>query len=202
VDANGNSISIIPTSIVLTNGTTTNTLNYSTWSGTATTTNNVAITNTNATGTFYIPLCNSTGPSQPLLIDSITGPLTYNPSTGLLTANAINTTNITITGGGGINYVSYQLDGASSSITLTSSQFYKYVYGTPNNSQTIILPNGGSSDGPWISITNLSTNGSHNMTIQYPSGTTIGSVSHTNAISGINQKFVWISNLSTWIVGS
>ena len=171
--------------------------------GNASSASSVSLTSDNTAGTYFLPFSKTISSNSPLFVDNTTTPLTYNPSTGLLTATAINTTNITITDGGGINYVSYQLDGASSSITLTSSQFYKYVYGTPNNAQTIILPNGGSSDGPWISITNLSTSGSHNMTITYPNAsTTIGTVSHTNSISGINQKFVWISSLGTWIVGS
>ena len=53
-------------------------------SGTSTTASRIALTNDNSSGTFYIPFSNGTGTSQQLYLDSVTGPLTYVPLSGVL----------------------------------------------------------------------------------------------------------------------
>jgi hypothetical protein len=57
-------------------------------SGTATTANDIATTNNNNSDTFYIPFCSAVGSSQQLFVDSITGPLSYNPNTGILVCSS------------------------------------------------------------------------------------------------------------------
>jgi hypothetical protein len=102
--------------ITLTDGTTTNTIDKNGMSGTATNASNatnatnVGITADNTSGTYYLPFAKTSGTgNKPLFIDDTTTPLTYNPSTGELTAttftgsfngsvlNATNATNVGIT---------------------------------------------------------------------------------------------------------
>jgi hypothetical protein len=54
-------------------------------SGNATNATNVEITSDNTSGTYYIPFAKTSGTgNKPLFIDDTTGPLTYNPSTAVL----------------------------------------------------------------------------------------------------------------------
>jgi hypothetical protein len=91
----------------------TNTITATTFSGTAssaTNATNVGITADNTSGTYYLPFAKTSGTgNKPLFIDDTTTPLTYNPSTGELTATtftgsfngsittATNATNVGIT---------------------------------------------------------------------------------------------------------
>jgi hypothetical protein len=64
----------------------TNTITATTFSGTATNSTNSAITDDNTNATFYpVFVSNNTG-NLPLKVDKTTNPLSYNPSTGSLTA--------------------------------------------------------------------------------------------------------------------
>jgi hypothetical protein len=85
-----------------------NTLNATTFNGTdftglAATSSAVTLTADNTSGTYYIPFSKTAaGTSKPLYIDSVTGPLSYNPSTSTLTAtvfsgSATNASAITLT---------------------------------------------------------------------------------------------------------
>jgi len=70
---------------------TTNTLNCTNFSGalsgTATNSTNASITSDNTSGTYYIPFTKTSGTgNKPLFQDDTTGPLTYNPSTGNMSA--------------------------------------------------------------------------------------------------------------------
>ena len=71
--------------------------------GTATTANNVLVTSDNTSGTYFIPFVKSTTINSPLFVDDTATPLTYNPSTavlttttfsGALTGNATTATNL------------------------------------------------------------------------------------------------------------
>ena len=53
-------------------------------SGTSTNTSNIAITNDNTSGTYFIPFSKLSTGNNPLYVDAITSPLTYNPSTGVI----------------------------------------------------------------------------------------------------------------------
>jgi len=150
LDSNSNTI--INGNLILTDGTTSNTLNKSDWTGTIKTVNTTAnlthylnfsdsastgqnnplkcnlitcnpstgnisatsfngslvgnsstasrieITDNNDAITYYIPFCSGVGTSQQLLIDSITGPLSYNPSTSAITATSLTSNSINTTG--------------------------------------------------------------------------------------------------------
>jgi hypothetical protein len=67
-------------------------------SGTATNATNVGITSDNTAGTYYIPFVKTSGTgNKPLFIDDITGPLSYNPSTAVLSVGtATFTSQITV----------------------------------------------------------------------------------------------------------
>jgi hypothetical protein len=57
-------------------------------SGTATNATNVGITSDNTSGTYYLPFVKTSGSgNKPLYIDDTTTPLSFNPSTGALTAS-------------------------------------------------------------------------------------------------------------------
>ena len=72
----------------------TSTLTATTFSGTATNASNVVITSDNTSGTYYVPFSKTTAGTNPLYIDDTTGPLTYNPSTGVLTSAVMKSTSI------------------------------------------------------------------------------------------------------------
>jgi hypothetical protein len=76
---------------VMTYNPSTNTITANTFngalSGTATNATNVGITSDNTSGTYYIPFAKTSGTgNKPLFQDDTTGPLTYNPSTGNMSA--------------------------------------------------------------------------------------------------------------------
>ena len=53
-------------------------------SGTSTNTTNIAITNDNTSGTYFIPFSKLSTGNNLLYVDAVTAPLTYNPSTGVM----------------------------------------------------------------------------------------------------------------------
>jgi hypothetical protein len=76
---------------VMTYNPSTNTITANTFngalSGTATNSTNASITSDNTSGTYYIPFAKTSGTgNKPLFQDDTTGPLTYNPSTGNMSA--------------------------------------------------------------------------------------------------------------------
>ncbi len=83
IDKTTNPLSYNPTSGTLTS------LNYN---GVASSANSMNIVNTNANLTFYPTLCNTSGLSQIMSIDSSATPLSYNPSTSTLNATIFNGT--------------------------------------------------------------------------------------------------------------
>jgi hypothetical protein len=54
--------------------------------GTAANASNIALTSDNTSGTYFIPFSKTNTSSNVLYVDDVTGPLTYNPSTGALSA--------------------------------------------------------------------------------------------------------------------
>lgn len=55
-------------------------------SGNAVSASNVVIASDNTSGTYYIPFSKLSAGTNPLYVDDTTSPLTYNPSTGIMTA--------------------------------------------------------------------------------------------------------------------
>jgi len=67
--------------------------------GTATNATNASITSDNTNGTYYIPFTKTSGTgNKQLFQDDLTGPLTYNPSTGNVSAIYFSANSYTITG--------------------------------------------------------------------------------------------------------
>ena len=103
----------------------------------------ITMTSDNSTGTCYIPFTKTSGTgSKTLFIDDITGPLTYNPSTTLLTAtsSAVNVSNLTTDG----NYYPTFVVGTGSrgiAIDATASADYRYNPSTNTLTARNILGN-------------------------------------------------------------
>jgi hypothetical protein len=66
--------------------------------GNSSTASRIEITDDNSNITYYIPFCSGVGTSQQLLIDSITRPLSYNPSTSAISATSLSSNSINTTG--------------------------------------------------------------------------------------------------------
>ena len=60
--------------------------------GTASNASNIALTSDNTSGTYFIPFSKTNTSSNVLYVDDVTGPLTYNPSTGAMSLGSITTT--------------------------------------------------------------------------------------------------------------
>ena len=80
--SNANTLNI-NNSIVLTDGTITNTLSNVSWSGTSSNASAVNLTSDNTSGTYYIPFSKTiTANTNLLYVDNVSGPLSYIPSRG------------------------------------------------------------------------------------------------------------------------
>jgi hypothetical protein len=87
VTATGNSLFIDNTTTPLTYVPSTSTLTATNFSGSATTSVGINLTSDNTAGTYFLPFSKtSTATGNSLFIDNVTGPLTYNPSTGTMSA--------------------------------------------------------------------------------------------------------------------
>lgn len=87
VTATGNSLFIDNTTTPLTYVPSTSTLTASNFSGSASTSVGINLTSDNTAGTYFLPFSKtSTATGNSLFIDNVTGPLTYNPSTGTMSA--------------------------------------------------------------------------------------------------------------------
>jgi hypothetical protein len=60
--------------------------------GTAANASNIALTSDNTSGTYFIPFSKTNTSSNVLYVDDVTGPLTYNPSSGLLSVASVTAT--------------------------------------------------------------------------------------------------------------
>jgi hypothetical protein len=85
--ATGNSLFIDNTTTPLTYVPSTSTLTASNFSGSASTSVGINLTSDNTAGTYFLPFSKtSTATGNSLFIDNVTGPLTYNPSTGIMSS--------------------------------------------------------------------------------------------------------------------
>jgi hypothetical protein len=98
--ATGNALFIDNTTTPLTYNPNASTLTASVFSGSATT---VAITDDNAAAIYYPTFVPAAGSGQTLRVDSVTGPLTYNPSTGELLTTSVRTASINSAANAGCN---------------------------------------------------------------------------------------------------
>jgi hypothetical protein len=84
--ATGNSLFIDNTTTPLTYVPSTSTLTATNFAGTATNASNLVIASDNTSGSYYIPFSKTSAGTNPLFVDDTTSPLTYNPSTGVMTS--------------------------------------------------------------------------------------------------------------------
>jgi hypothetical protein len=84
--ATGNSLFIDNTTTPLTYNPSTSTLTCSNFTGVASSASNLVIASDNTSGNYYIPFSKTSAGTNPLYVDDFTSPLTYNPSTGLMSA--------------------------------------------------------------------------------------------------------------------
>ena len=63
--------------------------------GTAANASNIALTSDNTSGTYFIPFSKTNTSSNVLYVDDVTGPLTYNPSTGDMSIASVTATTLT-----------------------------------------------------------------------------------------------------------
>lgn len=84
--ATGNSLFIDNTTTPLSYVPSTSTLTATNFAGTATNASNLVIASDNTSGSYYIPFSKTSAGTNPLYVDDVTSPLTYNPSTGIMTA--------------------------------------------------------------------------------------------------------------------
>jgi len=176
----------------------TDTLTATTFSGTATNTTNVGITADNTSGTYYLPFVKTSGAgNKPLFIDDTTGPLTYNPSTGVLTAvsysgSGANLTGIVVSGLNNQNPTSITASSSATPTTLTSGRLNLVAITSPSNNYCI-LPT--ATSGTSISVFNQSS--TLTLNIFPPSGQAID-LGATNGFITINPysciDFVYSSN--------
>ena len=124
----------------------TSTLTASVFSGSATT---ASITDSNLNTTYYPTFVGATGSGQTLFVDSITGPLSYNPQQQILTVNSLSLLNtvsaVTFAGTtltldcGTVTFRNFQwiVTGGANSVTALSTSFTRingsYTVGIINN---------------------------------------------------------------------
>jgi hypothetical protein len=125
---------------VMTYNPSTNTITANTFngalSGTATNSTNVAITDDNTSGTFYpVFVSNNTG-NLPLKVDKTTNPLSYIPSTGVLTS----TTFSGLLDTGGLVYLSSGSQSITGSLSATNISLTSIFNSTYKNYRIVLYP--------------------------------------------------------------
>jgi hypothetical protein len=154
----------------------------------ATTATNITTTNDNSATSYNLVFTAGAGASNSLLVDSVTGPLTYNPSTGdmsiasvtatTLTASTVNAELRTSSGASPLaSFAGTTLTINCNSVTLRTSTFT--FTGASNTVATLTLV-GSRNNG--IYYVALQNNGTNNLTINTGLGANIKTTYSTNII--------------------
>jgi hypothetical protein len=131
-------------------------------SGLATNASNIAITSDNTSGAYYIPFSKLSAGTNPLYIDDTTSPLTYNPSTGIMTSLYYSGDEIRpITQ----NLATY----AGSTLSVSGASNGQNV--SSRNSSIVI--SGGSGNINALTLTNMVVNGTYKIGILNSSGSNL-----------------------------
>lgn len=130
--------------------------------GTSTNASNLVITSDNTSGTYYIPFSKLSAGTNPLYVDDTTSPLTYNPSTGIMTSLYFSGDEIRPTSQNTATYAGSTLSvsGASNGQNVSS-----------RNSSVVIT--GGSGNINALTLTNMVVNGTYNIGILNSSGSNL-----------------------------
>ena len=129
-----------------------------TFSGRSDVTNAITTTNDNTNTAYNLVFCNGVSTTSSLLVDSVTGPLTYNPSSGDLNTATITTTNVNAsTLNGEIRYSS----GSSPAATFAGTTLTVFLNNVSIRTNTIIFTGGANT------VTTLTLNAPRNNGIFY-----------------------------------
>ena len=156
--------------------------------GTAANASNIALTSDNTSGTYFIPFSKTNTSSNVLYVDDVTGPLTYNPSTGdmsiasvtatTLTASTVNAELRTSSGSTPVaSFAGTTLTINCNSVTLRNNTFT--FTGASNTVATLTIV-GSRNNG--IYYVALQNNGTNNLTINTGLGANIKTTYPTNII--------------------
>jgi hypothetical protein len=174
---NANTLNI-NNSIVLTNGTITNTLSNVSWSGTSSNASAVNLTSDNTSGTYYIPFSKTiTANTNVLYVDNVTGPLSYNPSTSSLSCLLLNGTLIQPTTQNTATYTSSTLSINGSAYSFRNSNII--ISGGSNTISALTLT--GMIVGGEYNV-GIYNGGSNNLTINTGLGTNIKTI-HSSGVT-------------------
>ena len=178
------------------------TLTAAIFSGVATTATNVTTTDNNTITTYYIPFCSGVSSSTGLFVDSLSGPLTYNPSASILTAGIFggdlqaNTTTQAATFAAGVLTISagtYTYRNFTYNFTGTTNAISSLSITTPRNNGVyyVALQNNGS-----LALT-IQTGLGTNIKTTYPSVISVAPAG--SALMTIN--IITLNAIQTTIVG-
>jgi hypothetical protein len=207
VTATGNSLFIDNTTTPLTYNPSTSTLTCSTFSGTATNASNLVIASDNTSGSYYIPFSKTSAGTNPLYVDDFTSPLTYNPSTGLMSALYFSGDEILPTSQNTATFAGTTLtmSGASNGSIVTTRNSSVVITGTSNTIANLTITNTLVNGTYKIGILNSGTN---NLTINTGLGTNIKTVysGNFNVSSGrwaqMTIDVIIINAVTTYIVNA
>lgn len=208
VTATGNSLFIDNTTTPLTYNPSTSTLTATSFAGAATTSNGVNLTSDNTAGSYFLTFSKtSTATGNSLFIDNVTGPLTYNPSTGTMSALYFSgdvilpLTQNTATFAG----TTLSVSGASNGSNVSFRNSYVVIIGGSNTIASLTLT-GLIVNGTYkIGILN---NGTNNLTINTALGANIKTV-YTGNFNVSNGRYaqmtidvIVINSVTTYIVNA
>jgi hypothetical protein len=172
--ATANALYIDNTTTPLTYNPNTSTLTATNFSGTASTSTAITLTSDNTAGTYYIPFSKTAaGTSKSLFLDDTTGPLTYNPSTGVLTSTSFSGSVILPTTTTGATF-------ATSTLTISagSVSFASFNYSFTGTTNTVSA----------LTLTNLIVNGMYQVAL-YNGGTGSLTINATGLGTGIKTTY-------------
>lgn len=205
--ATGNSLFIDNTTTPLTYVPSTSTLTATNFSGLASSASNLVIASDNTSGSYYIPFSKTSAGTNALFVDDTTSPLTYNPSTGIMTSlyysgdEILPTTQNTATFAG----TTLSFSGASNGQNVSYRNASVVITGGSNTIATLTITNTLVNGEYKIGILN---NGTNNLTINTGLGANIKTIysGGFNVSSGRHAQMtidvIIINAVTTYIVNA
>lgn len=169
----------------------TSTLTATNFAGTATNASNLVITSDNTNGNYYIPFSKLSAGTNPLYVDDVTSPLTYNPSSGLMSAlyflgdDILPTTQNTATFAG----TTLSFSGASSGTAVSFRNASVVITGGSNTLSALTITNTLVNGCYKIGILN---SGSGNLTINTGLGTNIKTI-YSGGFNISSGRYGWLT---------
>lgn len=191
VTATGNSLFVDNTTTPLTYNPSTSTVTATNFSGLASSASNVLLTSDNTNGNYYIPFSKLSAGTNPLFVDDVTSPFTYNPSSGLISSLFFNgdiilpTTQNTATFAG----TTLSFSGASNSSGVSFRNASVVITGGSNTLSALTITNTVVNGSYKIGILN---NGSGNFTINTGLGANIRTV-YSGGFNISSGRYGWLT---------